>query len=46
MNLLPDLVFLDIENTGGTPLYDRITEIALVRIVGSPLTQTSGALRK
>ncbi|HSH72547.1 MAG TPA: exonuclease domain-containing protein [Methylophilaceae bacterium] len=32
MNWLPDLVFLDLETTGGTPLHDRITEIALVRV--------------
>lgn len=29
---LPDMVVLDIETTGGSHLYDRITEIALVRI--------------
>lgn len=29
---LPDMVILDIETTGGSHLYDRITEIALVRI--------------
>ena len=32
MNWLPDMVFLDLETTGGTPLHDRITEIALVRV--------------
>ncbi len=32
MHWLPDLVFLDIETTGATPLYDRITEIALIKI--------------
>lgn len=32
MHWLPDLVFLDIETTGGTPLYHRITEIALIKI--------------
>ena len=28
---LPNCVILDLETTGGTPLYDRITEIALIR---------------
>jgi DNA polymerase-3 subunit epsilon len=28
---LPACVILDLETTGGTPLYDRITEIALIR---------------
>ncbi|SEO63051.1 3'-5' exonuclease family protein [Nitrosovibrio sp. Nv6] len=28
---LPSCVILDLETTGGTPLYDRITEIALIR---------------
>ncbi len=28
---LPNYVMLDLETTGGTPLYDRITEIALIR---------------
>ena len=32
MNWLPDLVFLDIETTGGAHLYDRITEVALIKI--------------
>lgn len=39
MNWLPDLVFLDIETTGGTPLYDRITEIASVRIVDGEINK-------
>ena len=26
-----DAIALDLETTGGTPLYDRITEIALIR---------------
>ncbi|HYN53627.1 MAG TPA: hypothetical protein VES38_02845 [Methylotenera sp.] len=29
---LPDLVFLDIETTGGAHLYDRIIEVALIKI--------------
>lgn len=29
---LPDLVFLDIETTGGSHLHDRITEVALIKI--------------
>lgn len=33
MHWLPDLVFLDIETTGTTPSTDRITEIALIKIV-------------
>jgi DNA polymerase III subunit epsilon len=32
LSWLPDMVILDIETTGGSHLYDRITEIALVRI--------------
>lgn len=38
MHWLPDLVFLDIETTGGTPLYDRITEVALIKIEGGEKT--------
>lgn len=33
MHWLPDLVFLDIETTGTTPSIDRITEIALIKII-------------
>lgn len=32
MHWLPDLVFLDIETNGGSPKYDRITEVALIKI--------------
>jgi len=32
MHWLPDLTFLDIETTGGAHLYDRITEVALIKI--------------
>ena len=32
MNWLPDLVFLDIETTGGSHTRDRITEVALIKI--------------
>ncbi len=35
LSWLPDMVVLDIETTGGSHLYDRITEIALVRIQNS-----------
>ncbi len=38
MHWLPDMVLLDLETTGGTPLTDRITEIALVRIQGGKIT--------
>lgn len=37
---LPDMVVLDIETTGGSHLYDRITEIALVRIEGGEIVGT------
>ena len=30
-SILPNCVVLDLETTGNTPLYDRITEIALIR---------------
>lgn len=33
MQWLPDLIFLDIETTGTTPSIDRITEIALIKVV-------------
>src|SRR5688500_4942758 len=33
MQWLPDLTFLDIETTGTTPSIDRITEIALIKII-------------
>ena len=32
MYLLPDLVFLDIEITGGSHLYNHISEVALIKI--------------
>ena len=32
MHWLPDLVFLDIETTGGSHVRDRITEVALIKI--------------
>ena len=32
MHWLPDLVFLDIETTGGSHTRDRITEVALIKI--------------
>ena len=38
MHWLPDMVLLDLETTGGTPLEDRITEIALVRIQDGEVT--------
>ncbi|KQT34148.1 DNA polymerase III subunit epsilon [Methylophilus sp. Leaf414] len=37
---LPDMVILDIETTGGSHLFDRITEIALVRIEGGEIVDT------
>lgn len=37
---LPDMVILDIETTGGSHLYDRITEIALVRIQNGEIVDT------
>jgi len=38
MHWLPDLTFLDIETTGGTHLFDRITEVALIKIENGEIT--------
>ena len=38
MNWLPDLVFLDIETTGGSHTRDRITEVALIKVEGGEVT--------
>ena len=38
MHWLPDLVFLDTETTGGAHLYDRLTEVALVKIENGEIT--------
>lgn len=38
MHWLPDLVFLDIETTGGSHIHDRITEVALIKIEGGKVT--------
>ena len=40
MHWLPDLVFLDIETTGGSHTRDRITEVALIKIEDSEITAT------
>lgn len=40
MHWLPDLVFLDIETTGGSHTRDRITEVALIKIEGGKVTAT------
>lgn len=40
MNWLPNLVFLDIETTGGSHTRDRITEVALIKIEAGELTTT------
>ena len=40
MRWLPDLVFLDIETTGGSHTHDRITEVALIKIEGGEVTAT------
>jgi DNA polymerase III subunit epsilon len=40
LSWLPDMVILDIETTGGSHLYDRITEIALVRIQNGEVVDT------
>ena len=40
MHWLPDLVFLDIETTGGSHTRDRITEVALIIIEGVEITAT------
>jgi DNA polymerase III subunit epsilon len=37
---LPDLVFLDIETTGGSHTRDRITEVALIKIEGGEVAAT------
>jgi len=37
---LPNMVILDIETTGGSHLFDRITEIALVRIENGEIVDT------
>lgn len=37
---LPDMVILDIETTGGSHHFDRITEIALVRIENGEIVDT------
>ncbi|MBC7565663.1 MAG: GIY-YIG nuclease family protein [Pedobacter sp.] len=37
MHWLPDLVFLDIETTGGNHTDDRITEVALIKIEGGEI---------
>jgi DNA polymerase III subunit epsilon len=38
MHWLPNLTFLDIETTGGTHLFDRITEVALIKIENGEIT--------
>ena len=35
---LPDLVFLDIETTGGAHLFDRVTEVALIKVENGEVT--------
>lgn len=40
MHWLPDLVFLDIETTGGSHMRDRITEVALIKIEDGEVTAT------
>ena len=40
MHWLPDLVFLDIETTGGSHTRDRITEVALIKIEGGEIAAT------
>ena len=40
MHWLPDLVFLDIETTGGSHTRDRITEVALIKIEGGEVSAT------
>jgi|GEM_PF-3302684 hypothetical protein len=37
VNWLPDLVFLDIETTGGAHLFDRITEVVLISALSLPI---------
>ena len=33
-DLPQDLVFVDLETTGGSAVYDRITEVGIVRVSG------------
>ena len=40
MYWLPDLVFLDLETTGGSHTRDRTTEGALIIIEGGEITAT------
>ncbi|HZV61412.1 MAG TPA: exonuclease domain-containing protein [Methylophilaceae bacterium] len=39
MHWLPDMVFLDLETTGATPLADRIIEIGLIKIERGEATE-------
>jgi DNA polymerase-3 subunit epsilon len=39
-----DLVFVDLETTGGNAAYDRITEVGLVRIAGGELVEEWSSL--
>lgn len=38
MNWFPNLLFLDIETTGGSHVYDRITEVALIKVEDDEIT--------
>ncbi len=33
---LGDLAFIDVETTGGRPLEDRLTEVAIIRFAAEP----------
>lgn len=39
MHWLPDMVFLDLETTGATPMVDRIIEIGLIKIENGEATE-------
>ena len=43
-DLPQDLVFVDLETTGGNAVHDRITEVALVRVSNGELVEEWSSL--
>ncbi|MEP6885279.1 MAG: exonuclease domain-containing protein [Gammaproteobacteria bacterium] len=43
-DLPQDLVFVDLETTGGNPAYDRITEVGLIRVSNGELVEEWSSL--
>src|ERR1700722_14683541 len=43
-NLPQDLVFVDLETTGGSAAHDRITEVGLVRVTNGELVEEWSSL--